>query len=98
LQASHYDTASDAVDIRLSGPSDAVCSVTSKYTGTASPKFGSLVPESLENDGTQRTWHRNPQGTEWGTAPTTSDSFVIVCSNPSAARDLAASASFKYRS
>jgi hypothetical protein len=95
LQASHYDTASDAVDIRLSGPNDVVCSVTSKYTGVASPNFGSLVPESLENDGAQRTWHRSPQGAEWGTAPTTSDSFVIECTDPSAARALAASASFK---
>lgn len=95
LHASHYDAASDAVDIQLAGPNDAVCSVTSKYTGTASPTFGSLVPESLENDGTQRTWHRSPQGTEWATAPTTSDSFVVVCSDPAAARALAASASFK---
>jgi hypothetical protein len=98
LQASHYDAASDAVDIQLSGPNDAVCSVTSKYTGNAPPSFGSLVPESLENDGTQRTWHRSPQGTKWRTAPTTSDSFVVECSDPSAARALAASASFKNES
>jgi hypothetical protein len=95
LQASHYDAASDAVDIQLSGPNGAVCSVTSKYTGTASPNFAPLVPESLENDGAHRTWYRSPQGTEWGTAPTTSDSFVVECTDPTAARALAESASFK---
>ena len=98
LRAAHYDATSDAVDIGLTGPNDATCTVTSRYTNVVSPNFAGLTQESLENDRLAKTWYRNPQGTEWRTAPTSSDSFDVKCSDPSTARALAASASFKYPS
>jgi hypothetical protein len=97
LNAAHYDTTSGAVDIRLAGPNDATCTVTSNYTNQASPNYTGLTQDSLKNDGVTKTWYRNPKSTEWRTALTT-DSYDVECSDPSPALMLAASASFKYAS
>jgi hypothetical protein len=96
LNAARYDTPSETVDITISAANNATCSVTSKYTNTATPDFAGLTPERLDNDGAAKIWHRNAHGTEWRTPPGSYDMFDVKCTDPSTARWLAGSASFKY--
>ncbi|MDQ1449580.1 MAG: hypothetical protein QOC79_2551 [Actinomycetota bacterium] len=97
LLTSHFDglPSNERVRIELNGPNEATCSVDSTYSYVTPPPTGSLVHVTLQNDGEPKGWYRNASGTQWNTDATGTDSLSVECSDPTTARQLAESASFK---